>query len=97
LSKYEVILTIRSRVWTRAAHSRTNLVIFESIVTSQWQSEPEFDDFFPQLSILLTWDIILPKFDVILTSRSPRIPPMSVLSENQVFGIGPPTQGDKVW
>ena len=47
LSKYEVILTIRSRVWTRAAHSRTNLVIFESIVTLQWQSEPEFDDFFP--------------------------------------------------
>ena len=46
LSKYEVILAGGSWVWTRAAHFRTNLVIFESTRTSQWQSETEFDDFF---------------------------------------------------
>ena len=46
LSKYEVILAGGSWVWTQAARFRTNLAIFESTRTSQWQSETEFDDFF---------------------------------------------------
>ena len=50
LEKFEVIPANRSRVWTCLVHFTTNFVIFESKMTSQWQSEPDFQFFFVKIN-----------------------------------------------
>ena len=67
LAKFEVIPTNRSRVWTYLVHFTTNIAIFESKMTSQWQSEPDFH-LFLQKSIMSTLEICLAKFEIVRTN-----------------------------
>ena len=67
LAKFEVIPTNRSRVWTYLVHFTIDLVIFESKMTSQWQSELNFH-FFLQKSIMSTLEICLAKFEMVPTN-----------------------------
>ena len=53
MPKFEFIMTGKSRVWTREAHFSAELAIFEPIMTSQRQSETEFDNFSSTYRLLL--------------------------------------------
>ena len=67
LAKFEVIPTNRSRVGTCLVYLTTTFVIFESKMTSQWQSEPDFH-LFLQKSIMLALEMCLVKFEVVRTN-----------------------------
>ena len=78
LSKFEVILLSRSRVWTWAVHFTTKFghLIVKNDVTMAVRKQ--FSFIFLQKLIICMLEIILAKFEVILASETPSFIPVLV-------------------